>query len=399
MCKGGELATAAAAKKTKDRSKIKKAGGKITWAEVKEHVTPDDAWVVHLNKVYDVSDWHEHPGGAVIFTHAGDDMTDIFAAFHAAGSENHMKRFFIGDLIVESVEHKDDRQRAFEKGYRDLRNELVKMGMFKSNPLFYVYKCLSNMMIWATACAMVYFSDNVFVHILSALMLGLFFQQCGWLAHDFLHHQVFKKRKHGDWGGIYWGNLMQGYSVQWWKNKHNGHHAVPNLHNSTASSQDGDPDMDTMPLLAWSVKQAQSFRELNPDGKDSAFTKFMIKNQAYTYFPILLLARLSWMNESFKTAFGLGASSENAKLELERNGLHQVPHFGESWDCSTPHVDVCCMHWLRTMGSSLFLGLLFDDHLLLWFHVGHCIRTWTQWYGYIRRHDTSRFLETSSNYQ
>merc|ERR1719223_1550317 len=59
----------------------------------------------------------------------------------------------------------------------------------------------------------------------------------------------------------------------------------------------GDPDIDTMPLLAWSLKQAQSFRELNADGKDSAFTKFMIKWQAFFYFPILLLARLSWLNE------------------------------------------------------------------------------------------------------
>lgn len=76
-----------------------------------------------------------------------------------------------------------------------------------------------------------------------------------------------------------------------------------------------------MPLLAWSLKQAKSYRELRSDGKDSAFTKFMIRNQAYFYFPILLLARLSWLNESFKTAFGLGASSENAALELKVKGL------------------------------------------------------------------------------
>jgi cytochrome b involved in lipid metabolism len=69
-------------------AEIKKASAntKYTWAEVKKHVTPEDAWIVYQNRVYDVSDWYEHPGGAVIFTHAGDDMTDIFAAFHAAGS-------------------------------------------------------------------------------------------------------------------------------------------------------------------------------------------------------------------------------------------------------------------------------------------------------------------------
>jgi fatty acid desaturase/predicted heme/steroid binding protein len=293
---------------------------KISWEEVKKHTSPSDCWIVHSNKVYDVSDWHEHPGGAVIFTHAGDDMTDIFAAFHAPGSMAVMKKFYIGELIPETTK-KTQEQIDFEKGYRDLRSKLIMMGMFKSSKLYYLYKCSFNMAMWATAVAMVAFSDSTAMHIGSALLLGLFWQQCGWLAHDFLHHQVFKRRTYGDLAGIFWGDLMQGYSMQWWKNKHNGHHAVPNLHNSSAVAQDGDPDIDTMPLLAWSLKQAQSFRELNANGKDSSFVKFMIKWQAFTYFPILLLARLSWLNESFKTAFGLGGSSENAKLELERRGL------------------------------------------------------------------------------
>lgn len=294
---------------------------KYTWDEVKKHITPEDAWIVHNNKVYDVSDWYEHPGGAVIFTHAGDDMTDIFAAFHAASSHGMLKKFYKGDLIVESQTHKDQRQIDFEKGYRELRAKLIMLGYFKSSKMFYLYKCTFNMAMWATAVAMVYFSDSVLMHVGSALLLGLFWQQCGWLAHDFLHHQVFQNRKYGDYAGLFWGNLMQGFSVQWWKNKHNGHHAVPNLHNTSAVSQDGDPDIDTMPLLAWSIKQARSFRELEASGKDSPFVKSAIKWQAYTYFPILFLARLSWLNESFKTAFRLGASTANAKVEMERKGL------------------------------------------------------------------------------
>merc|ERR1719215_531802 len=75
-----------------------------TWEEVKKHITPEDAWIVYHVKVYDVSNWVEHPGGAVIFTHVGDDMTDIFAAFHAKGSHNMIDQFYIGDLIMESVE-------------------------------------------------------------------------------------------------------------------------------------------------------------------------------------------------------------------------------------------------------------------------------------------------------
>jgi len=319
MGKGGEAKISAG--NSKDSSEMSKATAKFTWAEVKKHNNPADAWMVYKDKVYDVSGWYEHPGGAVIFTHAGDDMTDIFAAFHAPGSQNMMKKFLIGDLIPESVEHKDDRQRDFEKGYRDLRSKLVMMGMFKSNIWYYIYKQASNMSMWALSMALMYFSDNVGVQLFAATFMGLFFQQCGWLAHDFLHHQVYRNRRYGDLTGLFWGNLMQGFSVQWWKNKHNGHHAVPNLHNSSAISQDGDPDIDTMPLLAWSLKQAQSYRELRADGKDSAFTKFMIRNQKWFYFPVLLLARLSWLNESFKTAYGLGASTENAALEMKTKGL------------------------------------------------------------------------------
>lgn len=40
--------------------------------------------------------------------------------------------------------------------------------------------------------------------------------------------------------------------VSWWTNKHNSHHAVPNLVESCANAADGDPDIDTMPFLAWS---------------------------------------------------------------------------------------------------------------------------------------------------
>merc|ERR1712071_478466 len=256
----------------------------------------------------------------------------------------------------------DQHQLDFEKGYRDLRTKLVMMGMFKSSKGYYAYKCASNMLMWATAVAMVYFSDSLAMHIGSALLLGLFWQQCGWLSHDFMHHQVFRQRKYGDLVGIFWGNLMQGFSMQWWKNKHNGHHAVPNLHNSSLESQDGDPDIDTMPLLAWSIKQAQSFRELNANGKDSTFVKYAIKFQAFTYFPILLLARISWLNESFKTAYGLGASTENAKLEMEKIGiaLHHTWMLVLSTGFGRWSVGHSLMYFFTaTCSSGLFLALVF----------------------------------------
>ena len=84
-----------------------------------------------------------------------------------------------------------------------------------------------------------------------------------------------------------------------------------------------------MPLLAWSLKQAQSFSELNADGKDSTFVKYAIKYQAFTYFPILLLARISWLMKSFNTAFGLGGSTENARMPCVRKN-------GRTWAWNAP---------------------------------------------------------------
>jgi len=132
-------------------------------------------------------------------------------------------------------------------------------------------------------------------------VMALFWQQCGWLAHDFLHHQVFKTRAYGDMMGILIGNFFQGFSVNWWKQKHNAHHAVPNLHASSPGATDGDPDIDTMPLLAWTKRMA-SF------GKDNSSARFFIKYQPILYFPILFFARLSWANESIKMVFGGGLS-------------------------------------------------------------------------------------------
>ena len=35
---------------------------KITLEELSKHRTPEDAWVTYRGKVYDVSNWEDHPG-------------------------------------------------------------------------------------------------------------------------------------------------------------------------------------------------------------------------------------------------------------------------------------------------------------------------------------------------
>jgi len=97
--------------------------------------------------------------------------------------------------------------------------------------------------------------------------------------------------------GLFIGGVCQGFSVQWWKSKHNSHHAVPNLEASCPDAADGDPDIDTMPILAWTLRMAKG-------GKDDKWSRFNIRWQALFYFPVLLFARLAWAHQSWVFVWG-----------------------------------------------------------------------------------------------
>merc|ERR1711990_888578 len=237
-------------------------------------------------------------------THAGDDMTDVYNAFHPPSASDVLAKFEIGHLDESVVptglyanKKVPEEQKRFEKAYRDLRIQLIKMGMFDASPLYYTWKVTSNLLILGASVYCAITTDSWAWNMTGAVLLALFWQQCGWLAHDFLHHQVFKQRWKGDLAGVVIGDLFQGFSVQWWKSKHNAHHAVPNLHASTPTAADGDPDIDTMPILAWTLKMAET-------AKDSEWGRFMIRYQAIFYFPALLFARLAWAHQSWVFVYG-----------------------------------------------------------------------------------------------
>lgn len=291
---------------------------KVSLEELDKHRTPKDAWIAYDGKVYDVTSFGEqHPGGSVIFTMAGDDCTDIFNAFHplAIGSDmaSHTGVVFKGALddsitslssSASAVEHtkayknkfKPEKQKQFELAYRKLRNDLIKDKMFESDKLYYLWKVLSTFSIFVLS-VYVAWRGGLLNTIIGGVILGLFWQQSGWLAHDFLHHQVFKNRNLNNISALMIANIWQGFSGGWWKSKHNKHHAVPNLLSSKPDADDGDPDIDTLPVLSWHQK-------MSGPAKDSAFAGFMIKWQKYLYFPILFGARLTWAHQSWNFVFG-----------------------------------------------------------------------------------------------
>jgi fatty acid desaturase len=221
--------------------------------------------------------------------------------------------------------------------------------MFKASGSYYAGKMAQQAaLLAATFCVAAYSNGSLAKVTLAATMVALFLQQSGWLCHDILHHQLFKDRRYGHLMGLVWGNLAQGFSVSWWTNKHNSHHAVPNLVESAAEAADGDPDIDTMPFLAWS---RQMFEQRRAALEQSAFGRAMIRHQALTYFPLLGLARVSWLIQGVQSAFGVSGGAWATKNEDVAGGRKQRHPLGEKIALLGHYMWYCTMAGLVGMAA------------------------------------------------
>ena len=191
-----------------------------------------------------------------------------------------------------------------------MRASFASRGLFRASAPYYCFKVASTLSLAATAMAMLFLSKSpsgsiAFCDALaSAVTLGLFWQQAGWLAHDFCHQQVFADRNVNNAFALFLGNVCQGFSVGWWKAKHNQHHAAPNeLDAETHAAL--DPDIDTLPLIAWSAEMVETIA----GGDASAPMRALVRKQHIYFVPVLLFARLAWAQQAATFAAGLWSNS------------------------------------------------------------------------------------------
>lgn len=261
----------------------------LTWSEIRKHNTETSCWVVLYDIVYDLTSWLEtHPGGSsIILQYGGADATDCFNAFHP-DFIGRGKSFVIGKVADPLP------LSPISADYRKLRADLVEEGLFKVSYIFLFARFMYNW-IPLVVCLWILqnWGDYTFPVIIAGALLGLFWQQRGWEGHDYAHHACFPSRRTNDIIATCVSSLLTGFSLSWWKDKHNTHHAASNVHGI-------DPDIDTTPLLAWS----EGILEGDIDLENASYlAKAFLGNQTIGYPVLLTFARFSWALQSFLWTF------------------------------------------------------------------------------------------------
>jgi fatty acid desaturase len=275
----------------------------LTMAEVAKHDKRTDAWIVVDGHCYDVTQYVEtHPGGWLPISNlAGKDVTDAFANYHPARVYEHMlPRFYIGEVADYEVSD-------FVREHRALRQQLLKRGLFETNPWYYINKTI---LLIVGFVVMLYTVLVLEQRAIGAVMLGMFWQQLAFMGHDVGHNSVSHVRKADLFWGTLFGNLTGGISLAWWKRSHNVHHVVCN-------SVENDPDIQHVPIMAVSRKMFKPFWSTYHEREyrmDFALARFLVGYQHYLFYLAMSLARFNLYVQSWR----LLLSKEGGKLELRK---------------------------------------------------------------------------------
>ena len=153
--------------------------------------------------------------------------------------------------------------------YVTLKKEVVEAGLLKRQYSYYAYKISFTVGLLVLSYLLLAMIDSFVFQLFNAAFLAFAFVQIGFIMHDAIHMQIFRDKWKNELAGALTGSLTVNPSSSW-AALHLQHHSAPN-------HVDLDPDVN-MPILAFTEEQALNKRGL---------AKFMVKNQAFIWFPLL----------------------------------------------------------------------------------------------------------------
>ncbi len=187
--------------------------------------------------------------------------------------------------------------------YVELKQIVKRHRLLDRQPAYYTGLFLVVFGLFAAGLVPLFITHNFWLLMLDALFLGFVSMQLGLLTHDIGHQQVFHSRRAGKVVGLLIGDLLVGWSLNWWIDKHNAHHGHPN--------QVGlDPDI-VHPVNAFDEKTALSRTGLR---------RFLTKYQAYLIFPMYMFSPFGFLLLSIM--FLRQGKSRNTRIEVVLLVLH-----------------------------------------------------------------------------
>lgn len=306
---------------------------KLTRKQVLERSDPDELCLIIVDKyVYNVTKFlTNHPGGKLTL-HAlcGRDATEPFYANHPTFVTAFMKKFLYATLTLESKSDTDadvNDAKLLELdpvtvGYRDLTEKMKEAGLFETDYTFYYKKVAWFATLFSTVLAGIFLSDSFAVHLVSAALLGLFWQQVAFLGHDIGHNGVTHDRIKDSQLGLFFGNFCTGIGMGWWKHGHNVHHVVTN-------SLEHDPDIQHLPIFAIHEKYLTSYIYSTYHKSVLVLNKLthvLVKYQHFLYYPVMAFARINLYVQSILHVAQVGAY--DTKEQLYRRDLQALALVG-----------------------------------------------------------------------
>jgi fatty acid desaturase len=194
-------------------------------------------------------------------------------------------------------------------GYRALRRQVRAAGLLAPRPWSYAARISATVLASAAGWGALFVVGNSPAALAVAALLALVFAQTVFLGHDAGHQQICAT-PHGNWlVGLGVGNLLTGMSFGWWVPKHNAHHAHPN-------QVDRDPDIGPG-VVAFTQEIARGRR---------GAARWLAREQAWLFFPLLLLEAVSLQISSIQNLRGRRDSS--ARLEAVLLVGHAAAYLG-----------------------------------------------------------------------
>ncbi len=158
--------------------------------------------------------------------------------------------------------------------YAELKGRLHESGVFQRQPGYYGWQAVLSAALFILPFALLLSSPPMWVVVLAGALLAVAMTRLAFILHDAGHRQIFGRPKQNDAVMLLMG-LLTGASASWWFSTHNDHHNNPN-------NLDLDPST-MLPILAFSRRQASARKGV---------LGFVIRFQAYYFFPLLLLEAL-----------------------------------------------------------------------------------------------------------